>query len=322
MEDKGNREVIQSYLITAAKYDFTVDEKRVFLHLIEMMQPLLEGKKLRGNVQQDLWGTYHFTLPISFFVDGEDIKHERIKNALRSLNEKKFEYEDEDTWQIIRLVEMPKLDKRGKVEFYLSDKLVQCFLNFNKGFTKYQLSVSLSFNSTYAMRLYELISHQQRPITYNISKLKDMWQCADKKAYERNYNFIQRVIVPAKAELDEKANWSFNFKPLKQGNKFIAIEFTPIHHPERETEESQRADALRRVHLSAFLEREIRQYLTNTCEFSQREVKNNLPTLQKFCLNFGEEAIDKIRDIWARARNARNSKGYLIQSIKLENENK
>ena len=41
MADKEKREVIQSYLITAAKYDFSTDEKRVFLHLIEMMQPLL-----------------------------------------------------------------------------------------------------------------------------------------------------------------------------------------------------------------------------------------------------------------------------------------
>ena len=46
MSKKENREVIQSYIITAAKYDFTVDEKRVLSHLVEMMQPLIEGKEL------------------------------------------------------------------------------------------------------------------------------------------------------------------------------------------------------------------------------------------------------------------------------------
>lgn len=320
MADKEKREVIQSYLITAAKYDFTADEKRVFLHLIEMMQPLIEGKKLKGKVEQDLWGTYHFTLPISFFVDNEDTKHERIKAALRALNEKKFEYEDENEWQIIRLIEMPKLDKRGEVQFYLSDKLVECFLNFNKGFTKFELDVSLSFRSVYSMRMYELICGQRHAITYSISKLKEMWDVTE-PAYNKNFNFIERIIKQAKKELDAKANWSFDYKPIKKGRTFVALEFTPIHYTERESEEVTRAEAVRMVNLSFFFERELKRYLTNTCGFSARELKNNADTIKAFGTLYGEMAREKITEIWGRARSARNPKAYLIGTLKIEVEN-
>lgn len=320
MADKEKREIIQSYLITAAKYDFSTDEKRVFLHLIEMMQPLLEGKKLKGKVEQDLWGTYHFTLPISFFVDEANDNYVRIKNALRALNEKKFEYEDENEWQIIRLIEMPKLDKRGEVQFYLSDKLVECFLNFNKGFTKFQLDISLSFKSTYSMRMYELISGQKGKITYSISKLKEMWDVTE-PAYNKNFNFINRIIKQAKKELDEKANWSFEFKPIKKGRTFVALEFTPIHFTERESEEVAHAEAVRRTNLSFFFERELRRYLTNTCGFSPRELKNNAETIKAFGLKYQDMAREKITEIWGRSRSANNPKAYLIGSLKLEIEN-
>ena len=319
MSKKENREVIQSYIITAAKYDFSVDEKRVLSHLVEMMQPLIEGKELVGKVEQDLWGTYHFELPTEYFFE-EGANRQRIKQAIKSLNDKSFEYEDEDGWGICRLIEMPFLDKRGKVEFYLGKKLVDVFLNFNKGYSKYQLDISLSFKSVYSMRLYELISNQNRKLTFRISKLKQMWNITE-KAYERNYNFIQRIIEVAKKELDEKSNWSFTYQPIKKGRSFELIEFTPVHFPERETAEIARAEAIRQVNLSAFVSRSVKNYLIRTCEFSPREIKNNANTIKDYCTKFGNDALDRIAEIWGRARGAKNPKGYLIGTLKSEIDN-
>ena len=319
MNKKENREVIQSYIITAAKYDFSVDEKRVLSHLVEMMQPLIEGKELVGKVEQDLWGTYHFELPTEYFFE-DGANRQRIKQAIKSLNEKSFEYEDEDGWGICRLIEMPFLDKRGKVEFYLGKKLVDVFLNFNKGYSKYQLDISLSFKSVYSMRLYELISNQTRKLTFRISRLKEMWDITD-KAYERNYNFIQRIIETAKKELDEKSNWSFTYQPIKKGRSFELIEFTPVHFPERETAEVTRAEAIRQVNLSMFVSKEVKIYLTQTCGFSPREIKNNADTIKTYCDKFGTEARERITELWGRARGARNPKGYLIGTLKSEIEN-
>lgn len=315
-----NKQIIQSYIITVAKYSFSVDEKRVLSHLIEFLQPLLEGHKLEGKIEQDLFENYAVEVPVSYFFD-ESTTRQRVKQAIKSLNEKSFEIEDEDGWQIIRLIEMPRLNQKGKVQFYLSKKLVDVFLNFSHGYTKYMLDVSLSFSSVYSMRIYELVAGQKRPLTFSIKRLKEMWELCNIKAYQRNYNFIQRVIEPAKKELDNKSNWSFEYKLIKRGNKFEYIEFIPIHFSNRETEQSIHADALRRTNLSAFFSREIRNYLQNICGFSARELKNNTQVIQTFCHIQQKDALSKLETIWERAIGARNPKGYLIQSLKNENEN-
>ena len=41
-----NKDVIQSYLMTVSKYNFSVYEKRILYRLVEAMQCELEGKKL------------------------------------------------------------------------------------------------------------------------------------------------------------------------------------------------------------------------------------------------------------------------------------
>ena len=170
------------------------------------------------------------------------------------------------------------------------------------------------------MRLYELISNQNRKLTFRISKLKQMWNITE-KAYERNYNFIQRIIEVAKKELDEKSNWSFTYQPIKKGRSFELIEFTPVHFPERETEEITRAEALRQVNLSFFFTKEVKKYMVQTCGFTPRELKNNADTIKNYCGKFGNEALERIADIWGRARGAKNPKGYLIGTLKSEIEN-
>jgi plasmid replication initiation protein len=147
-----------------------------------------------------------------------------------------------------------------------------------------------------------------------------MWDITD-NAYERNYNFIQRIIETAKKELDEKSNWSFTYQPIKKGRSFELIEFTPVHFAERETEEITRAEAIRQVNLSMFVSKEVKTYLTQTCGFSPREIKNNADTIKTYCDKFGTEARERITELWGRARGARNPKGYLIGTLKSEIEN-
>lgn len=316
-----NKNIIQSYLITTAKYDFTADEKRVLSNLINVLQPLLEGKVLRGKVQQDLFQDYCLELPSSTFLGENDkTNHSRIKKALDLLEEKKLYQEDENSWRKIRLIESPRYLKRGVVQFRLAKELVELFLNFDKGYSKYQLETILKLKSVYAMRLYELISGQTQPLTYKISYLKEIWG-ATQKAYERNYNFIQRVIIPAQEELNEKANWTFIFTPIKEGKKFTKIMFTPVHNTRNEDTSTEEHELIRQISISRLIENNLKNYLLQTCGFSVQEIKNNIPTLKKFSELYKQDTDGKIREIWARARDKRNPKSYLIGSIKCEIEN-
>lgn len=321
----NNRQIIQSYILTTAKYEFSTYEKRILTSLITKLQPLLEGKKLKGQVElckaeKDLWGDYHFELPLSFFMTQEDTNFERYKEAITALNEKKMEYEDEEVWRIIRIIDTPQFFKRKRVvKFTLADQLVTAFLNYSRGFSKYSLSVSLGLKSIYAVRLYELMANQRQPLTFRISKLKEMFDVTDK--YNTNFNFIQRVIVQAKKELDEVANWSFNFEPIKKGKRFESIKLIPIHYPEREPQEIDRAEAVRRLGASWFVsDTQIRNTLKKQCGFTDREIKNNAGTIQAFCKLFQDKSLQKFTEIWERAKQKNNPKAYFIGAIKLELE--
>lgn len=306
-----NKDVIQSYIMTTAKYDFSADEKRILLRLVETWQFLLEGKELKGRIDKDLFGCYTLEFPLSYFVPDNQTNYKRVKEALRSLNEKKFEYEDSDVWEIIRIVEKPQIRKREKVRFELNAKIVECFLNFTKGYRKLELETALSFSSVYAIRFYELMSGQKKPLTYTIETLKEMFQITDK--YARNPDFIKYVIVPAKKELDDKSPYSFKYVVTKRGAKFHAITFTPIAIPRNRDAMVERKDLTKQLNLSNFLDRTDRDYFQKL-GFSERQMKNNLDLIIS-----AKKELDLIYELSllvGKAREKKNPQGYVINTLK------
>ena len=225
-----NKDIIQSYLLTTARYDFNVYEKRILVKLVEMCQENINGQELDKNfkINPTLFGDYIVTMPVSaFLLNEEDKNHIRIKDSLRRLRNKTIEYEDDKLWKLIGIIEKPKFDKRGFVTFELQPEIHQAILNFAKGWRKFELNVTLTFNSVYAMRFYELFSGQTTPLTYSIEDLKIMFKI--EHLYKDNpSNFVQRVIAPAKKELDEKSPYSFTYKYVKTVQKITAITFYPI----------------------------------------------------------------------------------------------
>jgi len=49
----NNKEAVQSYILTTAKYDYSVYEKRILYKLVVSCQYLLKGKKLEGKITID-----------------------------------------------------------------------------------------------------------------------------------------------------------------------------------------------------------------------------------------------------------------------------
>ena len=73
-----NKDLIQSYIMTTAKYDFNVYEKRIIYRLVEMAQGELQGIKFADNCQKiehDLFSCVNITMPIACLLNGEDDKN-------------------------------------------------------------------------------------------------------------------------------------------------------------------------------------------------------------------------------------------------------
>jgi plasmid replication initiation protein len=312
----SNQDLIQSYIVTQARYDFSVYEKRILYSIIQMFQQLLEGKKLTGKLRadKDLFGDYMIYLPIkSCLKDEEDKNHARVKQALLDLESKRFEYEDDKVWQIIRLVQAPEIIKNDEVmKFRLHYRLVDAFMDFSKGFSKYEFLTAMKFESTYAMRFYELLSGQTKPITYSIDSLKIMFQVQEK--YTKNNDFIRKVIDAAKKELDKKSPYSFEYSTIKQGKKITSIKFYPIFMSENRDPVLERADLKRQVSPRWDLDKMVIDYLKENFMFSEIEIKNNIDLLA-----LAQSKLDLMYELSllkVKAMKAVNTQGYVIGALK------
>ena len=231
-----NKDLIQSYIMTTAKYDFNVYEKRIIYRLVEMAQGELQGIKFADNCQKiehDLFSCVNITMPIACLLNGEDDKnYARVKrsptvaSAKKSLSMKMMK-----SGKSISIIALPYIRKRSSVlSFQVHPRVWDCILDFSKGFRKYELKAAMSFKSQFSMRFYELLSNQKTPLIYSIEQLKEMFCVADK--YERINDFMRKVVEAAKKELDEVSPYTFEYTPLKTGRKITAIKFYPVYQPE------------------------------------------------------------------------------------------
>jgi DNA repair protein RadA len=148
-----NKDLIQSYIMTTAKYDFNVYEKRIIYRLVEMAQGEVQGVKFANNCQKiehDLFSCVNITMPIACLLNGEEDKnYARVKEALQSLQRKIFEYEDDEIWQSISIIALPYIRKRSSVlSFQVHPRVWDCILDFSKGYRKYELKAAKNAGMT------------------------------------------------------------------------------------------------------------------------------------------------------------------------------
>lgn len=319
METKKDecREIIQSYILTTARYDFSIDEKRILAKVITSLQPLLEGKHLNGKIERYNNKDYGITMPIKDFVsEGEN--YMRVKKALKRLADKGIEYETADEWWYTHLFKAVGTNTKGLAKIEIDDRILDAFLDFSKGYSKYELETTLSFNSIYTMRMYELMSSQTKEITYSIEKLKEMFKVSDK--YRLNADFIRRVIIPAQRELDEKSPVSFTYTPLKQGKKITSIRFCPKRFRNRGIDVQVETAELKRQlgALQVIGDKPVVNYLKYTCNFSERELTNNYKLIKSAIRLFGDDIDQILRDLYRKSTEdgIKDSKAYMIGSLK------
>ena len=99
-------------------------------------------------------------------VNPDDDNYKDVKKALLDLKKRTFEYEDDKVWMPIDIITKPVLHKEGQasyVTFEIHEITYNAFLDFSKGYRKYELQTAMNFNSIYAMRFYELFSGQKTP---------------------------------------------------------------------------------------------------------------------------------------------------------------
>jgi plasmid replication initiation protein len=328
MKCNDRKDVIQSYIITAAKYDFSVYEKRILFRVVECFQSFLEGQKLDENfsMTQGVYGI-KISLPLSSLLVGEnDNNHNKIKNAFLSLMKKEILYEDNKVWKACTMVIAPEMIKYDRtVTFCLHQMVYEALMDFSKGYRKYELDVALSFNSIYSARLYEIVSGQTNSLTYSIDCLKGMFKLENK--YRNVNDFVSYVIKPSKQELDLKAPYSFIYQmeyekvrdPLKRGRKkIIGITFIPIYHYSNRDKKLACNDIHRNIDLTKILVADELSVFFSF-GFSEGDLKSKYYNLIYDISLAKKQGVIIINSaIIEYAQRARSPKTYFIKSLKRE----
>ena len=321
-----NKNIIQSYLFTVARYDVNIYAKRILLHIVKANQDYLNGEKLNEviNIREDIFKQREYTLDLRSILQGdEDKNYARIIKAFHSLQDKFLRFDTDKFHVSVAFIGNLVIEKgSGVATFQMSEMVYKAFADFSKGFRKFEFALTMSFDSVYSIRLYELMSGQKNPLTYTIEDLKKMFGIED-KYQNKPTNFIKRVIEPAKKELDEKSPYSFSYKINKKGRSFHSISFTPIYQPEHANDEAVQHETAKGVFTSAYLSREDRNYLSEHFGMSPTQIKNNHHTFFESKKKNGDYLLnlfDKIR-INASKGGAKNKIGYLISALKKDLEN-
>ena len=328
MAKKNDKIAIQSYVLTAAKYDFNVYEKRVLYCLVELAQCEVQGLKFPKDcrkIDHDLFGYREISIPCNRILRGEEDKnHDRVKKALLSLCKKTLEYEDNNIWTALNIVAFPKITKReNNFSFTIHPIIWDCILDFSKGYRPIELKVVKEFVSEYTMRFYELMSNQEDVLFFSVDKLRAMFKLENK--YKNVNDLIRKTIDTAKKELDEKSPFSFDFETIREGRgrggKIVQFKFTRVVNKNHPDFESQNIAVQERSDIYWHLTNPECDYLLNVLDFDVPEIKKNMDTFKavKEVADLQEELtriLMQMRKYQHKGKEFTNPKGYVINSLK------
>jgi len=311
-----NKEVIQSYLMTSAKYNFSIYEKRILYRVIEIAQSDTKGKKLDKTytIGKTLFDDRILKIKTSDFLkDSKDNNYFEVKKALTSLRNKTIEYETDKVWKLIGIIEKPTIDKYDSfATFEIQPEIWKAILNFSKGYSKYELAVAMAFNSVYSMRFYELFSNNLKPTTLRIDDLKERFGISEKYK-NRPADFILNVVEFAKKELDKKSEVSFNYSKIKEGRKVTMIKFVPYYIASNANEEKKAIELQKKISLRFDFNKDFLEYL-NSLGFTEQGIRNNIKLFRSF--NSKGDLYGFLKKINRNASKAANPQGYMIGAMK------
>lgn len=318
MATKITKDVFQSYILTTAKYDFSIYEKRILYRLVETAQSELQGLVLRNNMQKietSAWGDKHITMPVTDILCGaEDTNYAKAKNAFQSLAEKRLEYEDDKIWLYTGIINSPKIVKgSGLVEFTVADAIWGCILNFTQGYRKFELITAMQFRSVYSMRMYELVSGQRTPLVCSVDELRERFGLLDR--YKLTTNFRLRVLDPSKKELDSCSPYTFDYEEIKHGKKVVAYRITPIEQPQFRNQELEHKSLEAQVSGIFIIRKDVYDYLRYNMNFDSREINANKKLFED-AMRVIPDILGALSLLKGKSREAKNPKGYIINALK------
>lgn len=114
----------------------------------------------------------------------------------------------------------------GYIEVRLNDDLQDMFLELSREYTAITLEYALLLNSVYAGRIYDLLKQYAKigERVISLDEMREKFELKDK--YSNFKDFRVNVLEVAAREVNAKTDILFDWRPIKEGRKVVAIHFT------------------------------------------------------------------------------------------------
>lgn len=326
----SNINVMQSVIFTDAKYDMTRTELQILLVIVAAAQQDLREMISSGNYTPP---KYDRNILVKFSLRDFPIDMNRnehlLYKAAKNLVGQSIETKTKTGWEVQTLISAVRYNrKESSVTLVVLPEMWEKILSVDLGYSEYQILTALSIKSKYGVRLYMVINGIPRPKEYTIEELKSMFKLEER--YSRPADFINRIIIPAKRDLDKNAPVSFDFKPVRKegGKKITGLLLSPKAINANKSVEAERQKLLHgKIQVGMTLDHEEIDWLKRHFNFSSVELNSNFGTFHKAKKVFQDGLLDEMASIYEyMIRNGRGGqKGYFIKALKenssLENVN-
>lgn len=176
-------------------------------------------------------------------------KYTELRNIMDNLMKKTIQIPRKNKgWLLVHWVSSAEyIDGSGVIELTFSPKLKPYLLQLQQ-YTSYKLSNILSLNSTYSIRLYEIVKRYSYLGTWDcpLENLREMIGVQE-DMYKQYGHFKSRVLKRAVDEVNEKTDVKVVFEEIKKGRSVDKIKFTirkssaPEIEPVKKQEQPQKS---------------------------------------------------------------------------------
>ena len=322
--------IIESQILAKARSDAGIYGQRLLVRLVEMTQKYVRGDNFdqvinKERIEVGLWGDALIRFRVNSILSGEDDNnYTKAKKAINALMDSKLMFEDEDVYETTHILGSAKIYKKpGIMEIKVMSTVWQAMLDFTKGFVQYDPDVAVRLTSEYSLILYKQLRNQSKPLTYSFEKLREKFHIEDK--YKKNADIVDKVLKPAKEELDAISSISFSYQlvystdpkdgssPRRGRKACTGVTITPVHLTKNDKTEA----LIREISPGMLLGRELTDLLKNKFDFNYGGIKANLPLFDTAVKQMGENGyLDWIAGIAPAALRTDSPAGYLINATK------
>lgn len=295
---ENNLIVIKNFKLVNARYKYTPLEIKIILSVI-------------AQINKNDTDFKEYILKVS---DIENLigseQNNYLKLVIKRLMSKVLEINTENGWTLYNWFSKAEYIKNmGLIKINIHPDLKPYLLNLQERFVKYNLAYALAMDSSYAIRIYELLKEYEK-LSYRIVDIEYLHNLlkVPQSLKKRYPDFKRKVLNVAKKEINQKTDLLINLEEIKKGRKVIQIKFTIDNKNNKETVNKDKSKTCENITNKQF------KNIDNK-EEEQIKIDNEILTL------IPEDYKDECIEIIKKFINTLD-KGSIISNIMYSNNNK